>query len=193
MSGVAVPDHDGAHDVGARVVAVAVTHRRAVGVERRHLGRARHVVHGGQRLVLDGDGSHRPAGLLERLRGDDRDGLAVVAHAVDREHGLICELETVGLRPRHVGVREHGVHARQRERRRDVDGEDARVRVRAPQRRAVQHPGDAEIARVGELAAHLRHAVQSFDDLADATAHELVELMACNSAAASRTAAKSRP
>ena len=69
--------------------------------------------------------------LLERLGGDDRDGLAVVAHAVDREHGLVGELEPVGLRAGHVGVREHGVDAGQLQRRGDVDRDDARVRVRA--------------------------------------------------------------
>ena len=153
-------------------------------MQRRHLGGARHVVDRRQRLVLDGDRPHRLAGVLERLRGDDRDGLAVVAHAIDREHRLVGELEAVGLGAGHVGVRQHGVHAGQRERRRDVDRDDARVRVRAAQRRAVQHPGDVEVARVRELAGDLGHAVGALDGLADAAAHELRRAHARSSAAA---------
>ena len=191
--GVAVPDDDAAHDVRALVVAVAVAHRRAVGVQRRHLERARHVVDRRQRLVLDRDRAHGVARLLQRLRGDDRDGLAVVAHAVDREHGLVGELEAVRLGARDVVVREHGVHAGQLERRGDVDRDDARVRVRAAQRRAVQHPGDVEVARVGELAGDLRNAVGALDRLADAAAHELRRAHARSSAAASRTASRMRP
>ena len=45
------------------------------------------------------------------LGGDDRDRLAEVEDAVDREHRLIGELEPVGLLPGHVLVREHRVHA----------------------------------------------------------------------------------
>ena len=90
-----VPD-----DVRARVVAVAVAHRRPVGVERLLLGRALGVDDELERLVLDADLLGRAARLLRVLGGDERDRLAEVADAVDREHGLVGELEAVGLRAR---------------------------------------------------------------------------------------------
>ena len=55
------------------------------------------------------------------LGGDERDGLAEVEDAVDREHGLVGELEPVALLARHVVVREHGVDAGERDRLGDVD------------------------------------------------------------------------
>ncbi len=190
---VAVPDDDAAHDVRARILAVAVPHGRPLGVQRRHLEGARHVVDRGQRLVLDGDRAHGIARLLQRLGGDDRHGLAVVAHAVAREHGLVGELQAVGLRAGHVVVREHGVDAGQLQRRADVDRDDARVGVRAAQRRAVQHAGDVEVARVRELAGDLRDAVDALDGLADAPATSCVRAHARSSAAAVRTASRMRP
>ncbi len=186
-------DDHRAHDVGAGVLAIAVPHRGPAGMQRRHLRRARHVVDRRQRLVFDGDRAHGLPRVLQGLRGDDRHRLPVVAHAVDREHRLVGELEPVGLRAGDIGMRQNGVHARQGERRRDVDREDARMRVRTAQRRAVQHPGHVQIARVGELAAHLGHAVLPLDDLADAAAHEAGGAHARSSAAASRTASKMRP
>ena len=53
----------------------------------------------------------RAARLLRMLGRDERDRLALVADAVDREHRLVGELEPVALLPRDVGVREHGVDA----------------------------------------------------------------------------------
>ena len=108
---VAVPDHHVADDVRAVVVAVAVRHRRPVGMERLLLGRALHVDDGLERLVLDPDRGGGAARLLGLLGRDERDRLAVVADAVDREHRLVGELEPVRLLPGNVGVREHGVHA----------------------------------------------------------------------------------
>ena len=189
---VAVPDHDGTHDVRARVVAVAVPHGRALGVERGHLGGASHVVDRRQRLVLDDDRAHGLPGVLERLRGDDRHRLAGVADAIDRQHRLVGELEAVGLGARYVRMREHRVHAGQCDRPGDVDRHDAGVRVRAAQRRAVQHARHVEIARVRELARHLGDAVGPLDGLADAAAHE-GRAHACSSAEAARTAARMRP
>ncbi len=167
--GVAVPDHDRADDVRPRVVAVAVAHRRPVGVERLLLGRALGVDDGLERLVLDDDRLGRAARLLGMLGGDERDRLAVVADAVDREHRLVGELEPVGLRARDVGVREHGVDAghRRAPSQMSIDA-IARVRVRAAQRVAPEHPGRAEVARVRELAVHLRRHVRPRDDGRDA-------------------------
>ena len=94
---VAVPDHDRADDVRARVVAVAVARRRPVGMERLLLGRALGVDDELERLVLDDDRLGRAARLLGMLGRDERDRLAEVADAVDREHRLVGELEPVGL------------------------------------------------------------------------------------------------
>ena len=66
-------------------------------MERRLLGRALHVDHRLERLVLDPDRRGRAARLLGLLGGDERDRLAEVADAVDRQHGLVGELEAVGL------------------------------------------------------------------------------------------------
>ena len=110
-----------ADDVRARIVAVAVAHRRPLRVERLLLGRALRVDDRLERLVLDADPLGGAARLLGMLGGDERDRLAEVAHAVDREHGLVGELEPVALLARHVVVREHGVHAGHRDRLGDVD------------------------------------------------------------------------
>ena len=95
--GIAAADHHRADDVRARIVAVAVTHRRPVGMERLHLGRPLGVDDGLERLVLDPHRSRSAPRLLGLLGGDDRDRLAEVAHAIDREHRLVGELEAVRL------------------------------------------------------------------------------------------------
>ena len=161
---VAVTDHDRADDVRARVVAVAVAHRRAVGVERLLLGRPLGVDDGLERLVLDDDRLGRAARLLRVLRRDERDGLAVVADAVDREHRLVGELEPVGLAPGTSACVSTACTPGIVDGLRDVDRDDAGVRVRAPQRVAPQHPGGAEVARVGELALDLRRPVRPRGD-----------------------------
>ncbi len=59
-----------------------------------------------------------------------------------------------------------------RERRAEVDAQDAGARVRAPQGGAPQHPVGVEVGGVGELAAHLGPAVLAQDALADAPERE---------------------
>ena len=181
-----------ADDVRARVVAVAVAHRRPVGMERLLLERALHVDDRLERLVLDDDRLERPCGLLRMLGGDDRDGLADVAHPIGREHRLVGELEPVDLLARHVGVREHRVHAGERERGREVDRGDPRVWVRAAQRVPPEHPRRGEVARVLEGARHLRHGVVAQDALADPADGEPRRRRrdAHRRSAASRTASK---
>ena len=53
--GIAVPDHERAHDVRTRIVPIAVAHRRPVRMERVLLGRPLGIDHGLERLVLDPD------------------------------------------------------------------------------------------------------------------------------------------
>ena len=60
--------------------------RRALGIDDRL-----------ERLVLDLDPLGSAARLLGMLGSDKRHGLAEVADAVDREHGLVGELEPVRL------------------------------------------------------------------------------------------------
>ena len=94
------------------------------------LGRALHVGDGLERLVLDADLLGGAARLLGVLGGDERDRLAEVAHAVDREHRLVGELEPVALLAGNVLVREHGMDAGHRDRLGDVD-RDGCARARA--------------------------------------------------------------
>ena len=94
-SGIAAADDDRADDVRPRIVAVAVSHRRPVRMQRLQLGRPLGVDDRIQRLVLDAHGGGGATRLLGLLRGDDRDRLAEVADAVDREHRLVAEVEAV--------------------------------------------------------------------------------------------------
>ena len=75
------------------------------------LGRALRVDDELERLVLDDDPLGSPSRLLRVLRGDEGDRLAEVAHAVDRQHRLVGELEPVVLLPGHVLVGQDGVDA----------------------------------------------------------------------------------
>ena len=76
----------------------------------------------------------------ERVGGDRRDGRADVARLLD-ERGDLARAE-------------RGAHARERERRREVDARHARVRVRRAEQRRVQHPREPDVRRVARLAAH---------------------------------------
>jgi hypothetical protein len=166
--GIAVADHDVADDVRAGVVAVAMAHRRPVGVQRLHVERPLGIVDDRQRLVLDADRLGGPARLLGMVGRDERDRLADVADTIDREHRLVGELEAVGLLAGNIGVREDGMDAGHRDRAAHVQGDDPRVRVRAAERVAPQHPGCAQVAGVRELARRLRDAVGAEDSVADA-------------------------
>ena len=101
-----------ADDVRPRVVAVAVARASGARGGARRLERALHVDDRVERLVLDADQLGGAARLLGVLGRDERDRLAEVEDAVDREHGLVGELEPVALLARDVVVGEHGVDAR---------------------------------------------------------------------------------
>ncbi len=83
-----------------------------------------------ERLVLHDDGFQRAPRRLGMIGRDRGDGLADVAHVVLREHGLILRDEPVGERSGHVFGREHGLDTTNLPRRRRVDANDARVRMR---------------------------------------------------------------
>ena len=154
---VAAPDLDAAQHVAALVQRRRVRRHRLLGVGHR-------VEH----LVVDRDQVGRAARGLRVLGGDDRDRLALEADVVPREHRLVGVLEPVRLAAGHVRVREHGVDAGQSRGGGRVERADPRARVRAAQRRAPEHPLDAHVRRVLELAAHLRHAVRAARARADA-------------------------
>jgi hypothetical protein len=96
--------------------------------------------------VGGGDEGHRLTLVADRLVGQDR---------------LVGELEPVPVGARHVLGREHGLHARDRQRLADVDGPDPRERMRAAQGRSPEHALDPQVARVSELPADLQHAVRA--------------------------------
>ena len=190
--GVAVPDHQVPDDVRAVVLAVTMHHRRPVGVERRLLGGTLHVDHGLEQLVLRPHRRGRAARLLGLLGRDESDRLAVVAHPIGCQHGLVGELQAVRLLARHVSVSEDGVYAGHRERLEDVEGDDLGVGVRAAHGDAPEHSGRTQVARVLELARHLRRRVVPRPGVADSGPPEQ-GLLLCgrtHARAASRTASK---
>ena len=110
----------------------------------------------GQRLVLDVDQLERVVRRVLVGRDHERDLLALEPDLVSGEHGLRVvgdrrhprepeRLEVLGGDDRgDVGVRE---------RPRGVDRDDPRVRVRAAEHGAVDHPRQADVVEVGALAA----------------------------------------
>ena len=157
--GLAVLDHDRPQQVAALVQRGRARRHRRLGVG-----------HGLEHLVRDGDRVRGAARGLGVVGGDDRDRLALEADVRVREHGLVGVLEPVRLAAGHVGVGEDGVDAGHGGRGGGVERGDAGARVRAAQRRAPEHPVGAEVGRVGELAAHLRHAVGAQRAVADPAA-----------------------
>ncbi len=100
---VAVTDLDVAKQVAGWMEA-----RRAVG-ERLLGGR-----HGLQHLVVDAHLLSGTSSLLWMIGGDQRHGLAPVAHEVEREHRLVLEFQAVELLAGDVLVREDRAYARHR-------------------------------------------------------------------------------
>ena len=189
-AGIAVRDLDVPQDVRPRVVAIAVTRGRPAFVERDGFGCPLHVRDDGERLVLDDDRLGGTTRLLGMVGGNQRDRLTVIAHAIDREHRLIGELEPVRLRAGNIGVGQDGMHPGEQEGRAEVDRDDARVRMRAAQRPSPEHPRLIEIARVRERAGHLGDAVRAAG--LDLRAPSLQRARA-HASAALRTASKIRP
>jgi hypothetical protein len=107
-----------------------------------------------QRRVVDVDRLECPQRdrLVERDHGGD--ALALVAHDAVGERGLVLHERAVVVLG-HVGLRVDGEHAGDRLRRAGVDAQDARVRVRAAQDLAVDHPGQAHVVGERGLAGDL--------------------------------------
>ena len=131
-----------------------------------------------ERLVPNGDRACRKAGLLGGLRRDDRDRFPDVANLAAREDGLVELHETEELARRQLCGGDDRLHAAHLLRGGGVDPGDARMRVRAPKRRAEQHAFASQIAAVLELALHLGRAVRPLNRLA----HTAADLRAWRSA-----------
>jgi hypothetical protein len=95
-------------------------------------------------------------------------GFPEVADALERQHGLVRELQPVAPLTGDVLVRQDGVHAGEPDRSRNVDRRDASVRVRAAERRAPEHARGVEVTCVRELPRNLRDGVPADDRLPDA-------------------------
>ena len=114
---IPLPDHERADDVRTWIVPVAVAHGRPVGMERLSLCRALRVDKRLERLVLDANPLCSASSLLRMLRGDERNRLPEIAHALVGEHGLILKLEPITFLAGDVLVRQHRVDAGHADRR----------------------------------------------------------------------------
>ena len=96
--------------------------------------------HRRQNFVLDIDQRQRAKRRLLVVGNHRRDQIAVIAHLVDRENGLILDAHAVdGIEPLEVFAGDDGVNAGSLRGARGIDSADARVRVRAAQDLGVQH------------------------------------------------------
>ena len=156
------------HDQGVvDDVAVLMKARRA-GPE----GRDR-FAHGSQDLVSDLNRLRGGAREVDVVGRDERHCFTDVAHAVFGEHGLVPLHEPEALARRQVRGDEDRANAGHQACRGHIDGQDPRVRMGGAQRVPEEHPLLVQVARVLELAEHLRHAVGARGRLADAATHAL--------------------
>lgn len=121
--------------------------------------------HRGERLVLHGDQLGRVLGLRAAGGDHDRDGLALVAHAIGRQRRIYrChqtrkrdrEVELLNI-VGDVGAGEHGRHARRAPGGRRIDQPDPGMGLRAPQEGDMQQPAGIDVVDVS--AAACEHAV----------------------------------
>ena len=80
-----------------------------------------HVGDGRQHLIGDRDAFRSTAGQFEIVGGKHGDRLALIPHAVDRQHRLIGNFESICLPPRDIRRHEDGVHAGAAKRAGDVN------------------------------------------------------------------------
>ena len=154
---VAVPDRHVAHDVPVGMDRIGGLRPRAVHQRLEH-------------LVAGDDGVERPPRRVGMVGGDDGDGFADVADDVGGEHRLVGGADPVHRRAGNVGGRQRAGDAGDGERGSDVELEQAGVRMRRPQRPAVEHALGVQVGREVELALHLRLAVGASRAVPDATA-----------------------
>ncbi len=128
-----------------------------------HLRRLLRVDHRLERLVRDPDRSGGSPRLLRLLGSDDRHGLAEVADALQRKHGLVAELEPVQLLSGNVLVGQDRVHSWKRAGLGGIDAHDARMRMGTADRLTPEHPSCVQVARVRELAGDLRYGITAPD------------------------------
>ena len=123
-----------------------------------------------QRLVFDGDRRAGRARLLGMLGGDDGDRLARIANllAGANQHRLVAHLLPVEPVCRELFRSDDRAHARHRLRPGRIDGADERMRVRAAQSLAVEHPRRDQVACEVEAAGNLVLPIWPRNRLADA-------------------------
>ncbi len=158
---VASPDLDLSRDIAVWVQPRSVIGERNLGVRQRF-----------EHVVLDPHRLRRTPRQLGVISSDERDRLTPIAHHVRREHRLVEDLQSVEVAPGYVLVREHGAHAGHRQRFARVDRDDARVRMRAPNRRSPEHAIDLQVGRIWKIAARLEGGVGPADRVTDAAGHD---------------------
>ena len=174
---VAERDRHAARDVrrGVRRRVVAVRAQEVVQHGRVGLHRFVHVEDPGQGFVVDLDQLQRRLGGLRRRRRDRRHRVSGVERLV-AGHDVAAHEAQVGGTDHHgrvegevheVVARHHGFHAGRRGGAPDVDGPDARVRVRAAQHLAPQHAGLGEVRAERRAPGDLVLAVGADRALAD--------------------------
>ena len=114
---------------------------------------------GRQLLVGDVDEVERGDRRVLVHRGHRRHPVADVAHPVDAEGILVRRPRDDAVGRGHVAPGHHRVDARGGLGPRRVDGDDARVRVRAAQDLGVQHAGEPDVVGVAGPAGRLRQPV----------------------------------
>ncbi|MNK89296.1 hypothetical protein D3C87_1093030 [compost metagenome] len=96
---------------------------------------------------------------------DRSDRLAHIAHMVPREHVLVLDERPV--QPRKVGAGQDASDAWQARRARDVDPDDACMRVRRQQVGAMQHPRARDVVDIDRTAGDLLGAFETRNGFAD--------------------------
>ena len=134
----------------------------------------------GKRLVLDLDELHRILGGAAAQCCDHGNGIAGISRLVDCDRLVLRRVRVLGREPRarqravplvgDVLARPGTDHLCMRERGRDVDLRDARVRVRAPHDPEIDHAGDVHVVHPLRLPLEKLAVLFSLDRHADRSA-----------------------
>ena len=129
-----------------------------------------------------GNGGNRVA--MEQRLFARHDVAAHPAHILDPQHDRFVEREI-----HHILMRHHGLHAGMRFRLGGIDGNDARMRMRAAQHLAPDHAGHIGVGGIGSAARHLFRTIRTDRAFADPFVGHIVHQAApLISAAVSSTA-----